>query len=277
VLDRALQQRILTALLLAPLAVAGMLLLPTAYFALALGLVLLLGAWEWTRLAGIAGQAARFVYVLLAGVALGLAWAIPAGRWLDLVLALLSVWWARNAFVLYRTEAIEPAEGVDAALLPVGLMVLAGCWLAVVHLHGIQGRGPWLVLFLFVLIWTADTAAYFVGRRWGRSKLAPVVSPGKTRAGLYGALAGASACGLVLGWGLGLSPGGTVLAVAICALTALISVVGDLYESLLKRRRGLKDAGTLLPGHGGVLDRLDSLIAAAPLFALGVLWLEASL
>jgi phosphatidate cytidylyltransferase len=127
-----------------------------------------------------------------------------------------------------------------------------------------------LVLTLLVLIWIADSGAYFAGRRWGRRKLAPVVSPGKTREGVYGALAGGLAWGGLAGWWLGLSAGRAAGLVALCLATVLASVVGDLQESLLKRRRGLKDSGRLLPGHGGVLDRIDSLTAGAPVFAVGL-------
>jgi phosphatidate cytidylyltransferase len=126
------------------------------------------------------------------------------------------------------------------------------------------------VLFLLVLIWIADSGAYFAGRRWGRRKLAPLVSPGKTREGAYGALAGGLLWGGVLAALYGVSvpqQGGLVL---LCLLTVVASIVGDLYESLSKRERGVKDSGSLLPGHGGILDRIDSLTAAAPVFALGL-------
>jgi phosphatidate cytidylyltransferase len=131
------------------------------------------------------------------------------------------------------------------------------------------------VLFLLLLIWAADTAAYFIGRRWGSRKLAPTLSPGKTWVGVYGALAAAGIAALALALWLDLTAGLAAGVVVICLLTASISVVGDLYESLVKRRRGVKDSGRLLPGHGGMLDRIDSLTAAAPVFALGFLWLEA--
>jgi phosphatidate cytidylyltransferase len=155
--------------------------------------------------------------------------------------------------------------------------VLLGPWLALVHLHAAAPRGPELVLFLLLLIWTADVAAFFAGRRWGQAKLTPAVSPGKTRVGVYGALLGAALAALALAWWLRLVPALTAAAVAICVATAFVSVVGDLFESLVKRRRGVKDSGRLLPGHGGILDRIDSLTAAAPMFTLGILWLEAQL
>lgn len=272
-LEGALQQRTLTALLLAPLAIAGVLLLPTAFFALALGSILLLGAWEWASLGGMTARASRLTYVSLAGITLLLLWYVRSGEWVTYAFLALTLWWCGAAMMMFRKTFVGVARGLDAALLGIGLVVLGGAWLAIVHLHGLDDLGPWLALFFFLLIWTTDTAAYFVGRKWGRAKLAPVLSPGKTWAGVYGAFAGASMWGLILGWGLGLSPLRTGLAVAVCVLTAGISVIGDLYESLLKRRRGLKDAGHLLPGHGGVLDRIDSLMAAAPVFTLGILWL----
>ncbi len=171
-----------------------------------------------------------------------------------------------------RVRRIEPVEGFQPMLLPIGVLVLVAPWAALVDLHRVPDLGPGLVLFLMILIWTADSMAYFVGRRWGRAKLAPAVSPGKTRVGVYGAVAGAIVCGWVFAWLLSLSVSETLLVLLLCGLAALISVVGDLYESLLKRRRGVKDSSNLLPGHGGLLDRIDSLTAAAPLFALGMTW-----
>lgn len=124
-----------------------------------------------------------------------------------------------------------------------------------------------------ILIWTADSFAYFAGRRWGRVKLAPQISPGKTREGVYGALIGSALCGALLHW-LRPETGSLSVLVLLSVTIALFSVVGDLFESLLKRQAGLKDSGTLLPGHGGVLDRIDSLTAAAPVFLFGLLLLE---
>ena len=135
---------------------------------------------------------------------------------------------------------------------------------------------PELLLFLFVLVWVADSAAYFAGKKFGQNKLAEQLSPGKTREGVYGALVGTFMLSLVgiWIWRADLQFSLAIYFVILCVLSAIISVVGDLFESLLKRNAGKKDSGKLIPGHGGVLDRIDSLLAAAPGFMLGLYWLN---
>ncbi len=265
-----LTRRTMTALLLAPLAIAAILWLSTPAFATLVLVLVLIGAWEWAGLAGLSGWLGRSVYmVLIALVTLPL-WIWP--HWLTWLLLLGALWWAIQAARLPGIRRIAPAEGVQVTVLAAGALVLMGLWAALVSLHRIPGQGPGLVLFLMILIWTADSAAFFVGRTWGggRARLAPVLSPGKTRVGLYGALVGAAICGVILGWLRSASLAQTLLILLVCVISVALSVIGDLYESLLKRRRGLKDSGQLLPGHGGMLDRIDSLTAAAPVFALGI-------
>lgn len=263
-----LHQRTLTALLLAPPVLAAVLWFPSGAFAIFLALVVLGGAWEWCALAGIPGVPRRAAYVALVALCMLGLWMLPAGRpWL---VGIAVLWWAAQAGALLRLRTIAPRVGADPGLLGVGLLVLVAPWAALLDLHQRGDAGPWLVLFLILLIWTADIAAYFVGRRFGRVKLAPAISPGKTREGVYGALAGACLGGLALGGLLSLGVAGTLIVALVCAVTVSLSVVGDLYESLLKRRRGLKDSSNLLPGHGGLLDRIDSVTAAAPVFALGI-------
>jgi phosphatidate cytidylyltransferase len=268
--SQALRQRILTALVLGPSVLAAVLWLPTGWLALVLGLVILLGAWEWAALAGVVAFPARFGYlglVILAAVGL---WEAHLLGWGAYFLAPVALGWLGVTLYLTRVAEIAPAEGVDRGLLLLGLPVLLGPWLALLDLDAVEPNGPLLVLGLLLLIWIADIAAYFAGRRWGRAKLAPRLSPGKTRVGGYAALAAAAACGLGLAWLLQVGAGRGLALVAICTLTIVISIVGDLFESLLKRRRGLKDSGGLLPGHGGMLDRIDSMTAAAPVFTLGL-------
>ncbi|MBP6242810.1 MAG: phosphatidate cytidylyltransferase [Chromatiaceae bacterium] len=268
----SLQSRVLTASILAPVAILAVLALPPSGFALALGLILLGAAWEWSALGGLTASAARLGYVVLIGTALILLWFLPEAEVAPLLL-LVSLWWWLVAVWLFRLNQIEPGAGPAPGRLLAGLLALTGPWLAMTQLHGASPRGPALVLFLLLLIWTADIAAYFSGRRWGRTKLAPVLSPGKTWEGVLGAGAGAALLGLALGYWLDLAPLATLGALILCLTTAFISVVGDLFESLLKRRQGVKDSGHLLPGHGGLLDRIDSLTAAAPFFVLGLIWL----
>jgi phosphatidate cytidylyltransferase len=261
---------------LAPLAVLGVLTLPTVYLALALALVVLIAAAEWAVLAGICSVGGRLAYIALVGGCIAFMW-LTARGWYMYFLAIASLCWVGITIFLLRVQRIELAQGVDLSLIPLGILVLLGPWVAIVRLHALGPQGPLLVLFLFALIWAVDSLAFVAGRRWGRTKLAPLLSPGKTRIGVYAGLFGAAACGFVLGWAMGLEARQLAVVVVLCGVTASVSVAGDLFESLLKRRRALKDSGRLLPGHGGILDRIDSLTAAAPVFVIGILWMEAHL
>ena len=264
----SLRQRTWTALVLGPAVMAAVLWLPTPAFALFLALVIMVGAWEWAGLAGIDALPARLGYLAAFAAFIALLWV--GSDWRPWLVWIGAGWWAIQAVVLARVRQIAPRQGLDAASAGIGVLVLAAPWAALVDLHESAATGPALVLFSFLLVWIADSAAYFAGRRWGRTKLAPLLSPGKTRAGVYGALASAALGGLLLGYAWSGGPQVAVLAVGVCMVTVVFSIVGDLYESLLKRRRGAKDSGHLLPGHGGILDRIDSLTAAAPVFTLGI-------
>lgn len=280
-LSDSLRLRLLTAAALIPAVTLAVLLLPTPAFALAMSLFVLLGAWEWAGLIGLDGWQGRGAYVGVMLLLLVLAWFGLERHWDIWLIGAAVLWWLLLAMILARTREVLPAPALEPALIPAGVLVLLVPWVALTHLHGSvalgSGRGPALVLAVLVLTWIADSAAYFVGRRWGRRKLAPKLSPGKTWAGLYGAMIGAALWGLLLAMLLRLPPAAMLGLILISGLTALASIVGDLYESLLKRRRGLKDAGALLPGHGGMLDRIDSITAAAPVFVFGVLWLQGGL
>jgi phosphatidate cytidylyltransferase len=271
---RPLRRRLATAGVLTPLIFIAVLHLPTAYFALLMGAIVCVGAFEWCGFIGLRSALARWAYLALVGICLLLSWFVLPSAINLALLILAAVYWFAVTLALTRVRNVQPVSGIDLWLIPIGLLVLVPPWIAMVRLHGFGAPGPWFVIALMMLIWIADSTAFFSGRRWGKRKLAPVLSPGKTWAGVYGALIGALLWGAVLVLMLRLSPASAVLLLPLCAATALLSIVGDLFESLLKRRRGLKDAGAILPGHGGVLDRIDSMTAAAPLFALGLLWLE---
>jgi phosphatidate cytidylyltransferase len=262
-----LRARIITALLLLPLVLGAIYLLPLPYFALAFWVIVAIAALEWTALAGLEGVGARVGFVAVLAVLSWLAWSHPEWH-RELLLAGAAFWVFAVAVVVGY-----PASGRwlnRVVLVVAGWLVLLAAWLALVVVRDRPGGGHWL-LWLMVLVWAADIGAYFAGRAFGKRKLAPAVSPGKTWEGVFGGAAlalvvTAAALMVAAQWRASWLP-------AVVALV-VISVFGDLFESVLKRHRGVKDSGTLLPGHGGALDRADSLLATLPVFALLMLWQE---
>ncbi len=262
-----LKQRLLTALVLVPVMLVILLVLPRVAAVAVLTLLALLGAWEWSAFLRTHRIAIRVGYVLLVGLLLIAAWTLavsPSG--LQALLAAALVWWL-IAFLWLTTV---PGKVSAAATALAGLCVLVPAWLALTRLQLAGPQGPQWVIFLLVLVSLADVGAFFAGRYFGRLKLAPRVSPGKTWEGLLGGLCLAIAVAWLGAWWFAV-PAGPFL--ALCTPVVLISVVGDLTESMFKRFAGLKDSGNLFPGHGGVLDRIDSVTAAAPLFLVGLRWL----
>ncbi len=268
-----LKARIITALLLLPLVLGAIFLLPTWAFSLTLGAVVLLGAWEWARLVNVERESSRWAWLGVAVVLMGLlggGWAEPSPLLFPL-LVLGAVWWVVASWQVVRFPGESVGDGAFRGpwALMVGLLVLIPAWAGLVWLHGLEG-GPWFVLMVLVITWAADVGAYFAGRGLGRHKLAPRVSPGKTWEGAVGGVLLALLAALLMYFLFPLPSLPLVAMLSIAAVTVVFSVFGDLYESLIKRRRGVKDSGTLLPGHGGVLDRIDSLTATGTVFALGV-------
>jgi phosphatidate cytidylyltransferase len=265
-----LKLRVLSALVAAPAVIAAIFLLDVAPFAVLFGVLAMVALTEWARLAGIQGAAGTSFYLLVfAGLATGL-WLVPS-LWPWLLGAMCLVWVGAMAVVVRF-----PASGAwlkRPVLMALGWGVALAAWLALVVLKSAPA-GPWLLVWLFVLVWGADIGAYFAGRRFGRHKLAPAVSPGKTWEGVMGglALAGAVCMALAL-WAVPLAGVGWPVStwLALIAVLIPVSVFGDLFESALKRHSGVKDSGRLFPGHGGLLDRIDSLLAVLPFFALFLL------
>jgi phosphatidate cytidylyltransferase len=256
-----LKQRIITALLLAPFALLVILWVPGQVTMAVFGLLVLAGAWEWAAFAGLTSPLARVSYVAVIGAGLAALWLTgPQSSQLDVVLYVAVTWWVIAAFWI----AVMPTYVNRIATLLAGVLVLVPTWLALVRLHAVAAQ---LLLFLVLLVVAADVGAYFGGRRFGKHKLAPRLSPGKTWEGVYGGVVAASLLALIGVYWFRFS---AVTFVALCAVVVMASIVGDLTESLFKRHAGLKDSGNLLPGHGGVLDRVDSVTAAAPVFLLGL-------
>ncbi|MCP1620685.1 phosphatidate cytidylyltransferase [Pseudomonas sp. SLBN-26] len=263
-----LKQRIITALVLLPIALGGFFLLDGAAFALFIGAVVTLGAWEWARLAGHESQGVRVGYAAVVAVALLALYQLPALAPLVLLLGVL--WWgAATVLVLGYPESSRHWRA-QASKWVIGLLILLPAWQGLV-LFKQWPLANLLILAVMVLVWAADIGAYFSGKAFGKRKLAPAVSPGKSWEGLIGGLFTCLLITLCVGLYRGWSGGELVLGLLGAAVVVLISVVGDLTESMFKRQSGIKDSSNLLPGHGGVLDRIDSLTAAIPVFAT-LLW-----
>lgn len=268
-----LKNRIMTASLLAPLIIAAILFLSPDGFAMLWGTIILLGAWEWAGLSGLEqkgriGFTVAILAVLIAARYFALYWApgeLPIWFYAPVVL-----WWAIWGIAFRRApeKLVKTRYSVTARLLSGALVLISG-WALMVWLR--LNFSEYQVLYLVLLIWLADIAAYFVGKRWGFAKLVEAVSPGKTIEGVYGALAAAIVIAIPVGLWVGMEAMTLIDFVFLSLLTVAFSVCGDLFESLAKRVRGVKDSSGLLPGHGGVLDRIDSLLSAVAVFYAGSL------
>ena len=229
-------------------------------------LVAVIGSQEWLRVMPELDYPARFLLGIPALVVFALCW---PGIW-PLLWSLAALFWLVSVYWVRHYPA-KTEWATIPVLSTVGILLLTSTTTAV---FGLWQHSPWWLMYVFSLVWAADSGAYFAGRKFGKHKLAPNVSPAKTLEGLAGGVVLASLFALVVDvFVLGLTGLQLISLWLLSVVTVAASVQGDLLESMLKRRAAIKDSGTLLPGHGGVLDRIDSLLAAAPVFALGYWWL----
>lgn len=267
-------KRLITGIILIVLVVLAIFFLRFSIFVTLTSLLILFAAWEWGVLIGFDRYLYRCIYVACVGIAIFCVWHVGMSRTWTLVLLISNVfWWLIALFLIasYPKSAVLWGEGIWMRSL-MGIFVLVPCWLALNMIRAMQD-GSMILMFMLVLVWSADIGAYFVGKWCGKHKLAVQVSPKKTWQGLCGgmllvllmAVVGCIAFNIILPhW---------FVVIVLAIVTALFSVIGDLLESMLKRYVNIKDTANYLPGHGGILDRIDSLTAAAPIFLLGCLLL----
>ena len=263
-MKESLGKRVATASVLAATLLIVVLWLPPIATVIVLTALVLAGGWEWSGFLRLRSAFGRAVYVAVLAALLPSAWWLTmtaAGR--NTFLAVAVVWWiVALCWVVFAPRRVAPWSAALA-----GTLALVPAWLALVRLRLDLPHGAQWVLFSLILVWMADIGAYFIGRRFGRLRLAPEVSPGKTWEGVIGGMA-ASAVVAVIGAAWFHLPLLTFLPLCLAAVS--FSVVGDLTESLLKRFAGVKDSGTLFPGHGGVMDRMDSVTGAVPVLFFGL-------
>jgi phosphatidate cytidylyltransferase len=258
-----LRKRIVTAVVLGGGFLAVALLLPAIATYIVLTLLILAGAWEWSGFLRFSSVGMRVLYVALVAGLLPVVWLVaesPEGR--EIVLAVAVVWWViALVWIAFAPQRVTPLLAGLA-----GLLALVPAWLALMRLRADLGA-QWM-LFAFLIVIAADIGAFFAGRRFGRLRLAPSVSPGKTWEGVLGGIAGGAILAICGSAWFGVP---AFAFVPLCLAVVGFSIIGDLTESLLKRFAGIKDSGTLFPGHGGVMDRIDSVTGAAPVLLFGLI------
>jgi len=288
-----LLQRIITASVLAALIALAVFNLSSEYFSLLIGVIALIGAWEWSNLVGIQSYIKRALFlVVLVLPMLGVHFWTQALEiialsfdWTDVRTYSGVLEWLVIPPVLFWIVVMVVIRNAPTGVLQItmkpiykllmGGFVLFSVWMFLSRLKAFYGAE--MMMYLLLLIWTADVFAYFIGKKFGKTKLSPDISPGKTIEGMYGALFGGALCGGILSLIYGFNFLVASDFVLLSVLTVLISIYGDLFFSVVKRQRGVKDSGKILPGHGGILDRIDSLVAATPFFYAGILLIYRSI
>lgn len=272
-----LKQRIITGLLIAAIFLCSLLILPKFIFFLLISLLLLASAWEWANLAYLYRPMQRFAYVFITGLLLSIVTVVAdISPHLTInvevirYLLLISVsWWVLALLWVQSYPSSAVLWGNRWVLALMGWLVLIPIWVALVYLHS-HANGKLLILLVVTTVVTADVGAYFFGKILGKHQLASTVSPGKSWEGFWGGLIACMFLAVLVAWAVDFPQWIQLLVVII--LVALASIIGDLVESMVKRHRGVKDSGNILPGHGGILDRIDGLTAAVPVFALAIIF-----
>ena len=280
-----LKQRIITALILAPLAICAIFYMSLENFSVFILAVMAIAAWEWGPLMGFTDKSRRVAFVLATiTLILGIWFLFPLmqlwghdGQLLNAVQYILWLavgWWVLSATLTFLYPKYSQFWASHRSVRGLfGWLTLVPTWLAfiVIRAHD-YGDDPYhgaqLIMFLFLMVWAADIGAYFVGKSFGKHKLMPNVSPGKTMEGFIGGVVFSCFLVGIAAMSLNWDQQQFIIVMAVTAIITTISVLGDLNESMFKRQAGLKDSGSILPGHGGILDRIDSLTATAPVYAL---------
>jgi len=266
-----LKQRVITAIILASVIISAVIFLPTQMFAILLAAIICLAAWEWAACAGFNTMPQKIVYVLCILLCLITCLIFLQKQWIILIIACGIIWWLIAMLLVVRYQ-MNKNTNLSSSFFKamIGGVVLVPAWLSLILIR-LNTSGVSLILFLFFLIWLADSAAYFSGRKFGSKKLASNVSPGKTWEGVYGTLLVSLVFGASYAFYADMKIIVAVYFILLALVTVSFSILGDLVESMFKRMAGIKDSSNVLPGHGGVLDRIDSLTSAAPVFFAG-LW-----
>lgn len=270
-----LYQRILTAIPLAAFVFWIIFFQPTSVFFYFVLFVVLIAGYEWAKLSGVGNVFLRISFAIIISV---IAWAVQqyASDYILWPVYVAVMWWFSITYYLKFAKPKAANSDLKLDKLFIAFIVLPAAALAMQQIHslhiGVDWQGPDWLFYALSLVWVADIGAYFSGKKFGKNKLAPNISPGKTKEGLFGAVIATSLYTLLASYYFELDTGRAILLVLLSVILTFISVSGDLYISFLKREAGLKDSGNILPGHGGILDRIDSVLAAMPVFLLGFNW-----
>ncbi len=263
-----LWQRVITALILVPPVLFGLIYGETLWVAMVTGIIIAVGAKEWSSLAKLNKPYQYLSYITFVILCLLGTYLIHEQQLAMLVIYTGAGWWLMASGLIIKAEQSGHLPEINRPVkIIVGILTLVPSWLGLVVMHGgALAVDRFMLIFLFILIWSADIFGCFCGKKWGKNKIAPLVSPGKTWQGAAGAMVGCALISICFSINKQFQLSESIIFLLICLVTVIVSIIGDLMESLLKRHANVKDSGTLLPGHGGVLDRIDSFTAASPVF-----------